>query len=60
MALVGYKNTVGDVSFKCGGSIISKRHVLTGLFLLTFAMIHCATQFASIFSCSLHPQRFVS
>ncbi|XP_040158699.1 uncharacterized protein LOC120897712 [Anopheles arabiensis] len=29
MALVGYKNTLGEVSFKCGGSLITKRHVLT-------------------------------
>lgn len=29
MALVGYKNSLGEVSFKCGGSIISNRHVLT-------------------------------
>ncbi|XP_055540538.1 venom serine protease Bi-VSP-like isoform X2 [Wyeomyia smithii] len=29
MALIGYKNTLGEVSFKCGGSIITKRHVLT-------------------------------
>lgn len=32
MALVGYKNSIGEVSFKCGGSIISKHHVLTGLY----------------------------
>lgn len=31
MTLVGYKNKLGEVSFKCGGSIISNRHVLTGL-----------------------------
>lgn len=29
MALVGYKNDLGEVSFKCGGSIVSKRHILT-------------------------------
>ncbi|XP_058448816.1 uncharacterized protein LOC131428788 [Malaya genurostris] len=29
MALIGYKNTLGEVSFKCGGSLITKRHVLT-------------------------------
>ncbi|XP_055540546.1 serine protease easter-like isoform X2 [Wyeomyia smithii] len=29
MALIGYKNTFGEVSFECGGSVISRRHVLT-------------------------------
>ncbi|XP_052890119.1 venom serine protease Bi-VSP-like isoform X1 [Anopheles moucheti] len=29
MALVGYKNALGEVSFKCGGSLITKRHVLS-------------------------------
>jgi secreted trypsin-like serine protease len=29
MALVGYRNDFGDVSFKCGGTLISSRHVLT-------------------------------
>lgn len=27
---VGYKNDFGDVSFKCGGTLISTQHVLTG------------------------------
>lgn len=39
MALVGYKNSAGDVSFKCGGSIISNRHVLTGLFTTAFFLL---------------------
>lgn len=29
MALVGYKNAAGEVSFKCGGSLITTQHVLT-------------------------------
>lgn len=29
MALLGYKDRVGEVGFKCGGSLITKRHVLT-------------------------------
>lgn len=29
MALVGYKNSLGEISFKCGGSLISSKHVLT-------------------------------
>lgn len=29
MALLGYTNAFGEVDFKCGGSLISKRHVLT-------------------------------
>lgn len=29
MALIGYSNDLGETSFKCGGSLISKRHVLT-------------------------------
>lgn len=30
MALLAYKNDFGDISFKCGGTLISRRHVLTG------------------------------
>lgn len=29
MALVGYKNSLGEISFKCGGTLITSRHVLT-------------------------------
>ena len=29
MTLIGYKNSLGEISFKCGGSLISSRHVLT-------------------------------
>uniref|UniRef100_A0A1B0CAP3 CLIP domain-containing serine protease n=1 Tax=Lutzomyia longipalpis TaxID=7200 RepID=A0A1B0CAP3_LUTLO len=29
MALLGYKNNLGEIGFKCGGSIITRRHVLT-------------------------------
>ena len=29
LALLGYTNVVGDIKFKCGGTIISKRHILT-------------------------------
>lgn len=29
MALIGYSNDLGETSFKCGGSLITKKHVLT-------------------------------
>lgn len=59
MALVGYKNGVGEISFKCGGSIISKHHVLTGWLTLR-SLWHKINLFSSYFSCSLHSKRFVS
>lgn len=29
MALIGYKDDLGETAFKCGGSLITRRHVLT-------------------------------
>lgn len=29
MALLGYRNTLGEVGWKCGGSLITKSHVMT-------------------------------
>ncbi|XP_059611209.1 transmembrane protease serine 9-like [Phlebotomus argentipes] len=29
MALLGYKNSLGEIGFKCGGSIITQKHVLS-------------------------------
>lgn len=61
MALVGYRNSIGEVSFKCGGSIISNRHVLTGLLTFDRNMHKKANwSFRLYFSGPLHPQRFVS
>lgn len=29
MTLLGYENTLGEIGWKCGGTLITKRHVLT-------------------------------
>jgi hypothetical protein len=29
LAVLGYTNAIGEVSFKCGGTIITKKHILT-------------------------------
>lgn len=29
MTLIGYTDQLGDIGWKCGGSLISSRHVLT-------------------------------
>jgi hypothetical protein len=49
MALVGYRNAANTTDFKCGGSIISKRHVLTGLFTL-FCHLYFKTYFVIVHS----------
>ena len=58
MALVGYRNSIGEVSFKCGGSLISKRHVLTGL--LTFANVLRAQKITLIFFFKFAFQRHIA
>lgn len=58
MALLGYKDSIGEVSFKCGGSIISKRHVLTGLFFYRAKLTKLFDQL-SFYSGALQTKQFV-